>query len=165
MVWTLTHAGVRRPPGGPCPAPRGPARPRLLTRSRDGCKNNTNKGKRRRNQPGTAPIPATATQNHRGPPRTTKVRHERRRPTDDPRTTPASPGHHPEHHPCTTQARPGHEPGTINDRAVMYAEERQTAILHRAPTGGRVDVVALAEELAVPTEPIRRDLTVLERAG
>lgn len=47
----------------------------------------------------------------------------------------------------------------------MYAEERQQAILHRARTEGRVDVVALAEELAVTTETIRRDLTVLERAG
>lgn len=47
----------------------------------------------------------------------------------------------------------------------MYAEERQQAILHRARTEGRVDVVALAEGLAVTTETIRRDLTVLERAG
>jgi DeoR family transcriptional regulator, fructose operon transcriptional repressor len=47
----------------------------------------------------------------------------------------------------------------------MYAEERQQAILYKARTDGRVDVVSLAEELAVTTETIRRDLTVLERAG
>lgn len=47
----------------------------------------------------------------------------------------------------------------------MYAEERQQAILHKARIDGRVDVVSLAEELAVTTETIRRDLTVLERAG
>lgn len=47
----------------------------------------------------------------------------------------------------------------------MYAEERQQEILHRARTSGRVDVVSLAEELAVTSETIRRDLTVLERAG
>jgi DeoR family fructose operon transcriptional repressor len=47
----------------------------------------------------------------------------------------------------------------------MYAEERQQAILLKARTLGRVDVVGLAEELAVTTETIRRDLTVLERAG
>ncbi|GAA2408895.1 DeoR/GlpR family DNA-binding transcription regulator [Actinomadura vinacea] len=47
----------------------------------------------------------------------------------------------------------------------MYAEERQQAILARARADGRVDVVALSEEFAVTTETIRRDLTVLERAG
>ena len=47
----------------------------------------------------------------------------------------------------------------------MYAEERQQAILLKARTLGRVDVVGLAEELAVTTETVRRDLTVLERAG
>jgi DeoR family fructose operon transcriptional repressor len=47
----------------------------------------------------------------------------------------------------------------------MYAEERQQEILRRARTDGRVDVVALADDLAVTTETIRRDLTVLERAG
>jgi DeoR family fructose operon transcriptional repressor len=47
----------------------------------------------------------------------------------------------------------------------MYAEERQQEILRKARTDGRVDVVSLAEELAVTTETIRRDLTVLERAG
>lgn len=47
----------------------------------------------------------------------------------------------------------------------MYAEERQQVILQKARIDGRVDVVSLAEELAVTTETIRRDLTVLERAG
>ncbi|MEZ0114066.1 DeoR family fructose operon transcriptional repressor [Catenulispora sp. EB89] len=47
----------------------------------------------------------------------------------------------------------------------MYAEERQQAILAKARAEGRVDVVSLAEGLAVTTETIRRDLTVLERAG
>lgn len=47
----------------------------------------------------------------------------------------------------------------------MYAEERQQVILERARTEGRVDVTALAEEFAVTTETIRRDLTILERTG
>src|ERR671912_401328 len=47
----------------------------------------------------------------------------------------------------------------------MYAQERQQDILRRARQAGRVDVVTLAEGLAVTTETIRRDLTVLERAG
>ncbi|MDL4771869.1 MULTISPECIES: DeoR/GlpR family DNA-binding transcription regulator [Thermomonosporaceae] len=47
----------------------------------------------------------------------------------------------------------------------MYAEERQQAILARARADGRVDVVALADEYGVTTETIRRDLTVLEKAG
>jgi DeoR family transcriptional regulator, fructose operon transcriptional repressor len=47
----------------------------------------------------------------------------------------------------------------------MYAEERQQAILLKARTDGRVDVVGLAEDLGVTTETVRRDLTVLERAG
>lgn len=47
----------------------------------------------------------------------------------------------------------------------MYAQERQQEILRRARQAGRVDVVTLAEVLAVTTETIRRDLTVLERAG
>lgn len=47
----------------------------------------------------------------------------------------------------------------------MYAEERQQEILRRARSIGRVDVVTLAEEFAVTTETIRRDLTALERAG
>jgi DeoR family transcriptional regulator, fructose operon transcriptional repressor len=47
----------------------------------------------------------------------------------------------------------------------MYAEERQREILRLAREAGRVDVVRLAEDLAVTGETIRRDLTVLERAG
>jgi DeoR family transcriptional regulator, fructose operon transcriptional repressor len=48
---------------------------------------------------------------------------------------------------------------------MMYAEERQQDILRRARAAGRVDVVRLAEDLAVTSETVRRDLTVLERAG
>src|SRR4051795_9510037 len=47
----------------------------------------------------------------------------------------------------------------------MYAEERQQEILRLARAEGRVDVPALAADLDVTTETIRRDLTVLERAG
>jgi DeoR family fructose operon transcriptional repressor len=47
----------------------------------------------------------------------------------------------------------------------MYAEERQTAIVGRARSQGRVDVTELAEEFGVTTETVRRDLTVLERHG
>ncbi|OLF16207.1 DeoR/GlpR family DNA-binding transcription regulator [Actinophytocola xanthii] len=47
----------------------------------------------------------------------------------------------------------------------MYAEERQQVILDRARLRGRVDVTALADEFAVTTETIRRDLTILERHG
>jgi DeoR family fructose operon transcriptional repressor len=37
--------------------------------------------------------------------------------------------------------------------------------LHRTRSAGRVDVASLAEEFAVTPETIRRDLTVLQRAG
>jgi DeoR family fructose operon transcriptional repressor len=47
----------------------------------------------------------------------------------------------------------------------VYAEERQREILLLARAEGRVDVVALAEHYGVTTETVRRDLTVLERAG
>src|ERR1700730_11211675 len=47
----------------------------------------------------------------------------------------------------------------------MYAEERQQEILRRARADRRADVLRLAEELAVTSETVRRDLTVLERAG
>src|ERR1700710_2828440 len=47
----------------------------------------------------------------------------------------------------------------------MYAEERQTDIVGRARSQGRVDVTVLAEEFGVTTETVRRDLTVLERHG
>jgi DeoR family fructose operon transcriptional repressor len=49
------------------------------------------------------------------------------------------------------------------DLANMYAEERQLWIVERARAGGRVEVAALAEELSVTTETVRRDLTTLER--
>jgi DeoR family transcriptional regulator, fructose operon transcriptional repressor len=45
----------------------------------------------------------------------------------------------------------------------MYAEERQRLIVERARAGGRVEVAALADELGVTTETVRRDLTTLER--
>ncbi|MBF8289473.1 MAG: D-beta-D-heptose 1-phosphate adenosyltransferase [Chloroflexi bacterium] len=45
----------------------------------------------------------------------------------------------------------------------MYAEERQQWIVERARAAGRVEVAALAEELSVTTETVRRDLTSLER--
>ncbi|HEX2771227.1 MAG TPA: DeoR/GlpR family DNA-binding transcription regulator [Micromonosporaceae bacterium] len=47
----------------------------------------------------------------------------------------------------------------------MYAEERQQEIVKIARANGRVDVMALADEMNVTAETIRRDLTVLERAG
>jgi DeoR family fructose operon transcriptional repressor len=47
----------------------------------------------------------------------------------------------------------------------MFAEERQQEILRRARADGRVDVVRLAEEFSITSETVRRDLTVLERAG
>ncbi|MDR7278492.1 DeoR/GlpR family DNA-binding transcription regulator [Catenuloplanes atrovinosus] len=47
----------------------------------------------------------------------------------------------------------------------MYPEERQQEILRLARANGRVDVMALADALNVTAETIRRDLTVLERAG
>ncbi len=47
----------------------------------------------------------------------------------------------------------------------VYAEERQLFILGLARREGRVDAGALAEQLRVSSETIRRDLTVLERQG
>ena len=47
----------------------------------------------------------------------------------------------------------------------MYAAERQQSILTVARTAGRVEVAALADELCVSPETIRRDLTNLERVG
>jgi DeoR family fructose operon transcriptional repressor len=47
----------------------------------------------------------------------------------------------------------------------MYAEERQRHILDRARAAGRVEVNALAEDLDVTPETVRRDLTSLERHG
>ncbi len=47
----------------------------------------------------------------------------------------------------------------------MYAPERQQRIMDEARRAGRVEVGALAEELGVAAETVRRDLTVLERRG
>ncbi len=47
----------------------------------------------------------------------------------------------------------------------MYAEERQQAMAALIGSRGRVSVNDLSEEYAVTTETVRRDLTVLERAG
>ncbi len=47
----------------------------------------------------------------------------------------------------------------------MYAEERRRAIVEQARTKGRVEVAALADELSVTAETVRRDLTDLERRG
>lgn len=47
----------------------------------------------------------------------------------------------------------------------MYAEERQQRIVERARAAGRVDGAALAVELDVTPETIRRDLSTLERHG
>lgn len=47
----------------------------------------------------------------------------------------------------------------------LYAEERQQAIAELVAQRGRLSVTALAEEYAVTTETVRRDLSALERAG
>jgi DeoR family transcriptional regulator, fructose operon transcriptional repressor len=47
----------------------------------------------------------------------------------------------------------------------VYAEERQQAIAELVAQRGRLSVNALAAEYAVTTETVRRDLSVLERAG
>lgn len=47
----------------------------------------------------------------------------------------------------------------------MYAEERQQAMARLVTERRRLSVAALAEEDAVTTETVRRDLSVLERAG
>lgn len=47
----------------------------------------------------------------------------------------------------------------------MYAEERLQFMVQRARLDGKVDVAALAEELNVTAETIRRDLSSLERQG
>jgi DeoR family fructose operon transcriptional repressor len=47
----------------------------------------------------------------------------------------------------------------------VFPHERQKEILRLARVNGRVDVMALAAELDVTTETVRRDLSVLERAG
>ena len=47
----------------------------------------------------------------------------------------------------------------------MYAEERQQAIARLVGQRGRMSVNQLAEEYAVTTETVRRDLSALERMG
>lgn len=47
----------------------------------------------------------------------------------------------------------------------MYAEERQQAIADRVAQRGRLSVNELAESFRVTTETVRRDLSLLERAG
>lgn len=47
----------------------------------------------------------------------------------------------------------------------MYAQERQARILGIARESGRVQVAELAVDLDVTAETVRRDLTVLQRAG
>lgn len=47
----------------------------------------------------------------------------------------------------------------------MYAEERQQAITRLVRARGRVAVTDLATEFTVTTETVRRDLSLLERAG
>lgn len=47
----------------------------------------------------------------------------------------------------------------------MYAEERQQAIADMLSVRGRLSVADLSEEFAVTTETVRRDLSLLERAG
>ena len=47
----------------------------------------------------------------------------------------------------------------------MYAEERQQAIAGLVAAEGRLSVIELADKYDVTTETIRRDLSMLERAG
>jgi DeoR family fructose operon transcriptional repressor len=47
----------------------------------------------------------------------------------------------------------------------MYAEERQEAMVDLVTRRGRVSVADLADAYDVTTETVRRDLTLLERAG
>jgi DeoR family fructose operon transcriptional repressor len=47
----------------------------------------------------------------------------------------------------------------------VYAEERQHAIATLVTERGRLAVTAVAEEFGVTTETVRRDLSILERAG
>jgi DeoR family transcriptional regulator, fructose operon transcriptional repressor len=47
----------------------------------------------------------------------------------------------------------------------VYAEERQQAIADLVTQRGRLSVAALADRFAVTTETVRRDLSLLERAG
>jgi DeoR family transcriptional regulator, fructose operon transcriptional repressor len=45
----------------------------------------------------------------------------------------------------------------------LYSAQRQQAILHTLATNGRVDVTAMAHELSVTGETVRKDLIALER--
>jgi DeoR family transcriptional regulator, fructose operon transcriptional repressor len=47
----------------------------------------------------------------------------------------------------------------------LYSAQRRQAILSTLATAGRVDVAAMAEELAVTGETVRKDLIALERQG
>ncbi|GAB3858177.1 DeoR/GlpR family DNA-binding transcription regulator [Nocardioides maradonensis] len=47
----------------------------------------------------------------------------------------------------------------------MYAEERQQAMVRAVSAVGRLSVAELAQQYDVTTETVRRDLSVLERAG
>jgi DeoR family fructose operon transcriptional repressor len=47
----------------------------------------------------------------------------------------------------------------------LYSAQRQQAILRTLATAGRVDVAAMADELAVTGETVRKDLIALERQG
>src|SRR6476620_9847026 len=47
----------------------------------------------------------------------------------------------------------------------LYAEERQQAMAQLVAERGRLSVNVLAEEYAVTTETVRRDLSALERMG
>ncbi|MBV9919429.1 MAG: DeoR family transcriptional regulator, partial [Pseudonocardia sp.] len=47
----------------------------------------------------------------------------------------------------------------------LYPAQRRQAILSTLATAGRVDVAAMAEELAVTGETVRKDLIALERQG
>jgi DeoR family fructose operon transcriptional repressor len=54
---------------------------------------------------------------------------------------------------------------TPDEGVPMYAAERQQRIIAVARRDGRVEVSALADELGVTTETVRRDLNALERRG
>ncbi len=47
----------------------------------------------------------------------------------------------------------------------LYSAQRQQAILNTLSTAGRVDVAAMAAELSVTSETVRKDLIALERQG
>lgn len=47
----------------------------------------------------------------------------------------------------------------------LYSAQRQQAILRSLATRGRVDVAAMADELSVTGETVRKDLIALERQG